>query len=72
MVAKRSVVVFMVAHSEALLGQLASRPLRMARRVQAAYGSPLAIADVALDHTAEHIARAAKTFTTAPIRRFSG
>lgn len=50
--------------------QLSEWWAKKTRTALSVYGTPLAIADLALDHSAEQIATAAAAFANVPIRRF--
>ncbi|HEX6468092.1 MAG TPA: hypothetical protein VF069_03280 [Streptosporangiaceae bacterium] len=63
-------VAFVLADPEAFRVQLAGWWAKKTRTPLSVYGTPLVIADLALDRSAEQIAGAAAMFTTAPIRRF--
>jgi hypothetical protein len=67
---RRHAVAFVLADPDAFRAQLAGWRAKKTRTPLSVYGTPLVIADLALDRSAEEIARAAATFTTAPIRRF--
>jgi hypothetical protein len=63
-------VAFVLIDPDVFRSQVAGYWARKTRTPLTVYGTPLVIADVALDHTAEQIVAAAAIFTPAPIRRF--
>jgi hypothetical protein len=69
--AEKRVVAFMVTDPEALAGRISGAPARAARRSVQAYGTPLSISDLLMDSGAEDVVAAARTHTTAPVRRFA-
>jgi hypothetical protein len=67
---RHHVVAFVLTDHEAFRAQLTGWWAKKTRTPLSVYGTPLVIADLALDHSAEQIAAAAAGFTSAPIRRF--
>jgi hypothetical protein len=65
------VVVFVCADPEVPLARLTGLRRKGARRALTYYGSPLAVAGRALDHTVEEIVAAATAFRPVPVRHFA-
>ena len=63
-------IAFMLADPDAFTSQLAGWWLKKMRTPLSVYGTPLVLADTALDHSAEEMAAAAATYINAPVRRF--
>jgi hypothetical protein len=69
---RHRVVAVVLADPERVLGRIGSWKARGARLDLRYYGSPLALADQMLDHSAEEIAAAVQALTTVSVRRFDG
>lgn len=67
---KPKVVVFVAADPHGLITSMRPSTARRARASLKAYGGPMAVADQALDRTAEEMAAAAAALSGLPVRRF--
>jgi hypothetical protein len=68
--AKRRVAAFLVHDPEGVVSSFHPFARRTARRSLEAYATPIAIPDLLLERSAEDLVAAARTFTSAPVRRF--
>ncbi|MBC6458877.1 hypothetical protein [Actinomadura sp. HBU206391] len=69
---RHRVVAFVLADPEGVLERIGGVKAKGARLDHRYYGSPLAMADQILDHSADEIAAAVQNLTPVPVRRFDG
>jgi hypothetical protein len=69
---RHRVVAFVLADPERVLERIGGAKSKGARLDHRYYGSPLALADQMLDHSAEEIAATVQNLTPIPVRRFDG